>query len=160
MRQPDKLESTLLRFSSSFSGCRISSPYWAGIGLARSPWLCTVNPLPRKEVSCMPHAGSSGFKWGEISIVGKRSHHAVPLHTVLFGFGEKIIRKASSMKFLLQFEKEKRTTQSRRERKNDFSKSQRKHPTNERNKVEAQQTYLKKCGVTVVVLMSASADDR
>ena len=60
----------------SLSRCLIRRNFvqsnWAGVGFPRSPWLCTVDPLPRRSVRWMPYAGSPGFKWGETVIRGQK----------------------------------------------------------------------------------------
>ena len=52
---------------------------------SESPWLCTVDLLPCTADIQIPHAGSPGLRWGEISTLDKRSYHAVPYMLSIFG---------------------------------------------------------------------------
>ena len=79
----------------SLSRCLIRKNFvqsnWAGVGFPRSPWLCTVDPLPRRSVTWMPYAGSPGFKWGETVIGGqKESSWCPPFCSVFMGKLKKV----------------------------------------------------------------------
>ena len=95
---------------------------WAGVGFPRSPWLCTVDPLPRRSVRWMPYAGSPGFKWGETVIRGqKESSWCPPSYSVFMG-------KLTKVCITIDFS----------EKNKKFSKGHRKYPKNEGDRPEAE----------------------